>query len=41
MRGENTRALRDSARSFFLQQRDSFTPLTPWPPLRKGEGECA
>ncbi len=41
MRGENTRALFESAHKFILQNRGSVTPLTPQPPLRKGEGEYA
>ena len=39
MRGETTRAMFECAHEFILYQRGSFTPLTPLPPLRKGEEE--
>lgn len=39
MRGEDTRTLSKGARAFMLQQSGGFPPLTPFPPLRKGEGE--
>jgi hypothetical protein len=39
MRGETTRTLFEGALDFFLHESGNFTPLTPLPPLRKGEGE--
>jgi hypothetical protein len=39
MRGENTGATFEGALEFILQQRGRLAPLTPLPPLRKGEGE--